>query len=116
MWRDAVARYTDKDIYDMAFGRFAFTPAQIKNVYTNLINGCRNVLHSFHSAYSKDEKELIQDLKLSRRKRLAAQMRMEDKVLVEGAIKAAKKAMDKLIVRLPCDACARYHFNQCGAG
>ncbi len=91
--------YSDKDIHDMAFGRFAFTPAQVKNVYSNLITGCRNVLHAFHSAYSKDEKEFIQDVTLSRRKRLAAQMRMEDKILMEAAIKAAKKAMEKLMVR-----------------
>jgi hypothetical protein len=91
--------YSDKDIQDMAFGRFAFTPAQVKNVYSNLITGCRNVLHAFHSAYSKDEKEFIQDFKLSRRARLAAQMRMEDKILMEAAIKAAKKAIEKLLVR-----------------
>jgi hypothetical protein len=91
--------YSDQDIHDMAFGRFAFTPAQVKNVYSNLITGCRNVLHAFHSAYSKDEKEFIQDFKLSRRKRLAAQMRMEDKTLMEAAIKAAKKATEKLMVR-----------------
>ncbi len=91
--------YSDKDIHDMAFGRFAFTQAQVKNVYSNLITGCRNVLHAFHSAYSKDEKEFIQDFKLARRKRIAAQMRMEDKILVEGAMKAAKKAIEKLMVR-----------------
>jgi RecB family exonuclease len=57
------------------------------------------VLHAFHSSYSKDEKEYIQDFKLSRRKRIAAQMRMEDKILIETAIKAAKKATEKLMVR-----------------
>jgi hypothetical protein len=67
-------------------------------VYHNLQTGCRNVLHAFHSAYSKDEREFVQDLKLSRRKRIAAQMRMEDKILIETAIKAAKKAMEKLMV------------------
>jgi hypothetical protein len=101
---DKAGGYSDKDIQDMAFGRFAFTPAQVKNVYSNLISGCRNVLHAFHSAYSKDEKEFIQDFKLSRRKRIAAQMRMEDKILVEAAIKAAKKAMDKLMVCIFSDA------------
>jgi hypothetical protein len=100
---DKNSGYSDTDIQDMAFGRFAFTPAQVKSVYSNLITGCRNVLHAFHSAYSKDEKDFIQDLKLSRRKRIAAQMRMEDKVLVEGAIKAAKKAMEKLMVRRACE-------------
>jgi hypothetical protein len=90
--------YSDLDIQEMAYGRFAFTTAQIKNVYTNLISGCHNVLHSFQSAYSKDEKEIIQNFKLSRRRRLAAEMSMADKVLIEGAIKAAKKAREKLLV------------------
>ena len=96
---DKEGGYTDEDIHNMAFGRFAFTPAQVKNVYHNLQTGCRNVLHAFHSSYSKDEKEYIQDFKLSRRKRIAAQMRMEDKILIETAIKAAKKATEKLMVR-----------------
>ena len=105
--------YSDQDIHDMAFGRFAFTPAQVKNVYSNLITGCRNVLHAFHSAYSKDEKEFIQDFKLSRRKRLAAQMRMEDKTLMEAAIKAAKKATEKLMVRRAIFFCKSFELMFC---